>query len=287
MSRLLVIWTRSPLWSSLKERSNLSETLVRLSLSLSIPVYLSISLSLSFSLPPCLCLSRYLSFSPSLSPSLFPPHPLMYDALNRFALCSSHTFVPLPPLETNKQSDYDGWKQLYGDIVLAESAVKKRKADEPVVELDGVQNITTQEFVINDRLSCLNGRKDLSSILSTFDTVSSKKKQKRQSEKDPKSNINPIPIVIVPNALSSLINLYNVKEFLQDGRFVPVNEKRDVSFGFLFRFIYLYLYFLYFPSLSTTFSLSVAFFFLLFFFFPPRCLSLISFPATSSHLPHL
>ena len=124
---------------------------------------------------------------------------------------------------------------------------EKQQIDEQPLDIAGIQ---AQERAIHTRESIMLARKPLDSVLKMFDdTINNSKKSssssdRKHSRSDPRkgslsSSGNTkrrrlehgpdakVPIIIVPAATTSLITLYNAKQFLGQGGFQPSESLRS------------------------------------------------------------
>jgi hypothetical protein len=112
-------------------------------------------------------------------------------------------------------------------------------ADEVRADIDQVKRIKSLQRTVNtpSNILCIKGPKNFKNIeksaFSAFAKLEDPRKKVLKKE-DPKkiagkkdgSKSSHMPIIIVPAAAQSLLNLYNVKEFLIDSQFVSSDDMR-------------------------------------------------------------
>ena len=115
-----------------------------------------------------------------------------------------------------------------------------------------LSDVLREEVVYLNRVSCLQGSKDLGSVGVLWDGLQKarlsaekhRKEEKHRAKAHPSapsssrgssvpshssrssSSASSIPIILVPSSLSSCISLYNAKQFLEDGLLIPTAVKR-------------------------------------------------------------
>ena len=99
-----------------------------------------------------------------------------------------------------------------------------------------LSDVLREEVVHLNRVSCLQGSKDLSAIGALWDATQTTRERRKKDDHRPASTSNPhsssssspssTPIILVPASLSSCLSLFNAQSFLEDGLLIPTAIKR-------------------------------------------------------------
>jgi len=123
------------------------------------------------------------------------------------------------------------------EIESQDKDAKKQKIDDNDADIEVVKQITARERTLENRKSILQcrGTKSFESAhkIATDIFLSNNKQKSKEVQKLPqmyrsqsKPHDHRTPIIIVPSAPTSLINMFNVQKFLQDQQYIEPQECR-------------------------------------------------------------